>query len=74
MLVEWTEHYDALGGGDFDAQALEYDEPCGAVDFVTGDQIVFRYTGANTDSSQAYVPNGDGALSNGRDPNITLPD
>jgi hypothetical protein len=73
VLVEWTEHYDPLGSGDFDAQALEYDEPCGAVDYVSGDLIVFRYTGANTDSSQAFIPNGDGSLSHGRDPNMTLP-
>jgi len=72
-LAEWTEHYDPLGSGDFDAQALEYDEPCAAIDFTAGDQVVFRYTGANTASQEAYIPNGDGALENGRIPNMTLP-
>ena len=44
-----------------------------AIDFMAGDQLVFRYTGANTQSLQAYIPNGDGELSHGRIPNITLP-
>jgi len=73
VLAEWTDHYDPLGGGDFDAQPFEYDEPCAAIDFQPGDQVVYRYTGANTDSNQAYIPNGDEQLSHGRDPNITLP-
>lgn len=73
VLAEWTAHYDPLPGGSFDAQALEYDEDCAAVDQEPGDQIVWRYTGANTDSSEAYIPNGDGSLSNGRIPNMTLP-
>jgi hypothetical protein len=72
-LVTWTEHYDPLGGGDFDAQPLEYDEDAQAIDWQQGDQLVFRYTGANTTGNEAYIPNGDGASSHGRDPNITLP-
>jgi hypothetical protein len=73
VLAEWTEHYDPLGGGNFDAQPFEYDEPSAAVSFAAGDQLVYRYTGANTNSNQAYIPNGDEQLSKGRDPNITLP-
>ncbi|HEY1811633.1 MAG TPA: hypothetical protein VGG74_04710 [Kofleriaceae bacterium] len=73
VLAEWSQHFDPLGSGDFDAQVLEYDENCAAVDYDSGDQVVFRYTGANTDSTQAFIPNGDGTLSHGRDPNITLP-
>ena len=72
-LAEWTAHYDPLGSGDFNAQPFEYDETCDAVEFGSGDTLVWRYTGANTDSSQAYIPNGDEQLSMGRDPNITLP-
>jgi hypothetical protein len=73
VLAEWTAHYDPAGGANFDAQPFEYDEDCAAIDFVAGDQIVFRYTGANTASQEAYIPNGDGATSNGRIPNMTLP-
>lgn len=72
-LATWQEHYDPLGGGNFDAQPFEYDEPGQAIDWKSGDQLVFRYTGANATQSEAYIPNGDGALSKGRIPNITLP-
>ena len=44
-----------------------------AIDLQDGDQLVFRYTGRNDASMQAWIPNGDGALANGRIPNITLP-
>ena len=40
-LATWTQHFEPLAGGGFDAQA--------------------------------FIPNGDGALANGRIPNITLP-
>ena len=72
-LVQWTAHYDPLGGANFDAQAFEYDEPAPAIDYQSGDQLVFRYTGNNSVSQQAYIPNGDGAITHGRIPNITLP-
>jgi hypothetical protein len=72
-LATWTDHYEPLGGGSFDAQPFEYDEPAPAIDWKSGDQLVFRYTGANTTSSEAYIPNGDGVISHGRIPNITLP-
>lgn len=72
-LATWMEHYEALGGGNFDAQPFEYDETAPAVDFQSGDQLVFRYTGTNAMTSQSYIPNGDGSLSKGRIPNITLP-
>lgn len=73
-LATWTKHFDPLAGASFDAQAYEVDMDCPAVDFQPGDQLVFRYTGANTQSLQAYIPNGDGELSHGRIPNITLPE
>jgi hypothetical protein len=72
-LVTWMEHYNAIGGGDFDAQPFEYDETAPAVDFQAGDQLVFRYTGSNGAASETYIPNGDGVNSKGRIPNITLP-
>ena len=72
-LAMWTQHYDPLGGADFDAQAFEYDMPAQAIDYQKGDQLVFRYTGNNSQSQEAYIPNGDGAITHGRIPNITLP-
>jgi hypothetical protein len=39
-----------------------------------GDQLVFRYTGTNSASTMAYIPNGDGPSANGRFPYILLPD
>ncbi len=72
-LTSFTEHYDALGGGNFDAQPFEYDQTAPAIDFAAGDKLVFRYTGMNATVEQAYIPNGDGANSHGRIPNITLP-
>ena len=72
-LATWTAHYDPRGGGNFDAQALEYDEDAPAIDFVNGDQLVFRYSANAASQLDAYVPNGDGVNSHGRIPNITLP-
>jgi hypothetical protein len=34
---------------------------------------VFRYTGRNGAAAETFIPNGDGSLSKGRIPNITLP-
>jgi hypothetical protein len=73
MLATWTAQYTPIGAGQYDAQPFEYDQDAPAVDFQSGDQLVFRYTGSNTTSNEAYIPNGDGALSHGRIPNFTLP-
>ncbi len=73
-LASWMEHYDPATDGGFDAQPFEYDETAPAIDFQAGDELVFRYTGSNTtEMTETYIPNGDGSLSNGRIPNITLP-
>jgi hypothetical protein len=72
-LVQWMRHWDPLPGGVYTAQAYEVDMPAMAIDFQPGDQLVFRYAGANTTSAQAFIPNGDGVLSHGRIPAITLP-
>ncbi|HUS29991.1 MAG TPA: hypothetical protein VMZ53_15905 [Kofleriaceae bacterium] len=71
-LATWMQHFEPLPGS-FDAQAYEIDQAAPAIDFAAGDQLIFRYSGANTTSSEAYIPNGDGSLSHGRIPNITLP-
>jgi hypothetical protein len=73
QLVQWTKHWDKLPSG-VDAQAYEVDMAAGAIDFQAGDQLVFRYAGANAPSSaEAFIPNGDGVISHGRIPSITLP-
>jgi hypothetical protein len=71
-LVSWSEHYEFIAG-DFNAQPFEYDEVAPAIDFQPGDKLVFRYTGTNGATTDAYIPNGDGANSLGRDPSFTLP-
>lgn len=72
IITTWMQHFDPLPTG-FDAQAYEVNMPGQKVDFVAGDKLVFRYTAANTIQADAWIPNGDGKLSNGRIPNITLP-
>jgi len=72
-LATWTQHFDPLPNGTYTAQAYEIDQVAPAIEFASGDQFVFRYTGANTTSTQAFIPNGDGDKAGGRIPNITLP-
>ena len=72
MLATWMQHFDPLPGS-FDAQAYEIDQTGAAIDFMPGDQLIFRYSAENTTSSEAYIPNGDGKLSHGRIPHFTLP-
>lgn len=72
-LATWTQHFDPLPGANYDAQPVEYDENCPAIAYKSGDELVFRYSGSNTDSLEAYIPNGDGSNANGRIPYIVLP-
>jgi hypothetical protein len=73
MLATWQEHFDPLPGANYDAQPFEYDQNCPEIATATGDQLVFRYTGSNTNSAEAYIPDGDGPHANGRIPYIELP-
>jgi hypothetical protein len=72
-LAEWTQHFEPIGGGQYRAQPCEHEMQAQAIDFVDGDQLVFRYAGASEVNEMAWVPNGDGALLGGRIPHITLP-
>ncbi|MBA3817540.1 MAG: hypothetical protein H0X17_01495 [Deltaproteobacteria bacterium] len=72
-LATWMQHFEPIGGGTYTAQAYEYLAEAPALDFEPGDQLIFRYTGANSTTMMAFIPNGDGAITGGRIPNITLP-
>ena len=72
-VVTWTEHYEPIGNGNYQAQPFEYDEPGTAVDFVAGDKLVFRYSAVTATGPEAYIPNGDGLSAQGRIPNFRLP-
>lgn len=72
-LAQWERHWDPMPPIS-SAQAYELDVQGTAIDFRSGDQLVFRYESlAGGQNNQHYIPNGDGALTNGRIPNITLP-
>jgi hypothetical protein len=73
VLTEWAQHFEPLPDS-FEAQAYELDRSAPAIAFEAGDQLVFRYSAtAAASTNEAWIPNGDGTLSKGRIPNITLP-
>ena len=74
-IATWDQHFEPRAMG-FDAQAYEVTVDAPAYTWTMGDQVVFRYTGTNTEPNQpmAYIPNGDGSLANGRIPFIDLPE
>ena len=71
-IATWMHHFDPKPA-DLTATAYELDIDGAATQFAKGDQLVFRYTGMNTTSANAFIPNGDGAKSKGRIPSFTLP-
>ncbi len=72
-LATQTRHFDPLPNGQIAAQPCEVDLDAPAIDHRPGDQLVWRYTGANTTAIVAWIPNGDGPLADGNIPNLTLP-
>ena len=72
-LARWSQHWDPLPGGRYDAQPYEIDVDAPAIEWRSGDQLVFRYAGASSLRREAFIPNGDGARANGRIPSIRLP-
>lgn len=74
LIAMWQRRFEPLPMG-FEAQAYEVTADGPAIDQQPGDQLIFRYTGNNTEPTQtmAYIPNGDGAEANGRIPFIVLP-
>ena len=72
-LAQWVQHWEPLPSGTFEAQPYEVDEAAPAIDWQSGDQLVFRYAAMNTTTPEAFIPNGDGPFSHGRIPSIALP-
>ena len=72
-IATWMHHFDPKPGADFTATAYELDVDGVATGYASGDQLVFRYSGSNTTSAMAYVPNGDGKKTSGRIPSFKLP-
>jgi hypothetical protein len=73
VLAAWQEHFEPLPNGNYSAQPYEHDALAPAIDFEPGDELVFRYTGLGSTAMMAFIPNGDGEITGGRIPNITLP-
>lgn len=72
LLTSWSNHFEPLAVG-FDAQAYETNRDVPAIDFESGDELVFRYSATGTSSPEAWIPNGDGELAGGRIPYMDLP-
>lgn len=73
-LATFVHHFDPLPNGRFEAQPYEQTFTAPAVPFEEGDQLIWRYSGDNTDALYAYIPNGDGELAQGRIPHLDLPE
>jgi len=72
-LATWTHAFEPLPDGVFAAQPYELDVEATGVAHEAGDQLVFRYSGGASTATTAWIPNGDGATTGGRIPNLTLP-
>jgi hypothetical protein len=73
VLATTMKHFEPLPNQQYRAQPCEADLTASAIDFQDGDQLVFRYAGASSVNSMAFIPNGDGPSLGGRFPTITLP-
>jgi hypothetical protein len=73
-LVSFTHHFDKQPTG-FDAVPFEAQADGMAAAASPGDQLVLRFTALTTDpdTPMPYIPNGDGARTNGRIPTLMLP-
>lgn len=73
LVATWSKHFDPLASGDYDAQPYEAGREAEAIEHAAGDLLVFRYTANSASKADAWIPNGDGELANGRIPHIALP-
>ena len=72
-IATFQHHFDPLPSG-FSAQPFEARMAGQALTDAAGDQLIFRSRGANTDTTMAYIPNGDGFRAMGRIPYVDLPE
>lgn len=72
-IATFMQHFEPLAAG-FTAQPYEATMAGAALTDAAGDQLILRYSGANTDTPMAYIPNGDGFRANGRIPYVDLPE
>ena len=75
LLATHTRRFERRSDGRLVAQPCEIDLEAPAIDFEPGDQLIWRYAGANSDTTvtMPWIPNGDGERTEGRIPNLTLP-
>lgn len=73
VLASWQHHFDPLPGGEYRAQAYEESAELARVDAADGDQLILRFTGEGSEQVMAYIPNGDGEVTDGRVPFLDLP-
>ena len=74
-IVSWTHHFDPQPSG-FNAVQYEDNALGAAVPAKGNDQLVLRFSapaGGYPDGTMLWIPNGDGSLTQGRDPSLTLP-
>ena len=72
-LGEVMQHWNPRPDGTYSAQANEFDLAAPAIDYKSGDKLVFRYSGQSARLREAFIPNGDGSRASGRIPSIRLP-
>ncbi len=72
-LVRWTHHFDPPASG-FDAVQFEADGAGVAANASGNDTLLLRMSAAGDPNvAMLWIPNGDGAKTNGRIPSLTLP-
>lgn len=72
-LASFQQHVAPVPG-NFDAQPFEMTAAVARVPAAAGDKLVFRYSVvAGATRLMSFIPNGDGALRNGRIPFVELP-
>ncbi len=70
-IVTFTHHFDPPD--DFNAVPFEADAEGTAAPAVRGDTLILRMAASGATPGPSYIPNGDGALTQGRIPSLTLP-
>jgi len=74
-IVSFTHHFDPQPSG-FNAVEYEDNAPGVAAKAKGNDQLILRMSaaaGTYPDGTMLWIPNGDGANAQGRDPSLTLP-